>query len=105
MIALAIMCLLSVAAVGLRALPRPAAELIVDALYWLAQRAYAAAVSGDRALVAYRSTRRQAERETVREYQSLATHSAEFQALAAGAAENETTGAAGASGCPSMEVA
>jgi hypothetical protein len=49
-------------------------------------------VAADRALVAYRTTRRQAERDTVREYRGLA----------AGA---ETKGAAVASGCPAEEVA
>ncbi len=76
-----------VAAVGLRALPRlrhrPAAEILVDLLYRRAQRAYASAVAADRALVAYRTTRRQAERDTVREYCGLAANSAEPETPAA----------------------
>ena len=54
MIAAASLCLLIVAAVGLRALPRPLAEILVDALHRRAHRARAQAVAADRALVAYR---------------------------------------------------
>jgi hypothetical protein len=96
------LCTVAVAAVGLRALPRPAAEYIVDVLYALAQRAYAAAVAADRGLVAYRMTKRQAIRDTVMEYERLAANSAPNWTAAAGAAE--TTGAADASGCPEMGV-
>lgn len=55
MIILASICLLLVAAVGLRALPRPPAEIIVDALYGAAQRVYALACAADAALVRYRT--------------------------------------------------
>lgn len=54
MIVLAILCLTGVAGVGLRALPRPPAEIIVDALYRSAMRAAARAVAADQALVSYR---------------------------------------------------
>lgn len=55
MIAAAVLCVVLVAAVGLRALPRPLAEIIVDALHRRAHRARAQAVAADRALVAYRT--------------------------------------------------
>ncbi len=102
MILVATLLTLVVLGVGVRALPRPLAEMLVDLLYAAAQRAYASAVAADRALVAYRTTRRQAERDTVREYRGLAANSAEPETPAAGA---ETAGAADASGCPAMEVA
>lgn len=57
MIAAAVLCAVLVAAVGLRALPRPLAEILVDALYGAAQRAYALACAADRALVRYRTVR------------------------------------------------
>lgn len=76
MISAATICGLLVLGVCLRllpqVLPRPAAELAVDALYAIAQRCYAGACAADRALVAYRTTRRQAEVDTVREYRRLA---------------------------------
>jgi hypothetical protein len=43
-----------VVAVGLRALPRPAAEMLVDYLYRAAMRSAARAVAVDRAVVTYR---------------------------------------------------
>lgn len=46
-----------VVAVGLRALPRPAAEMLVDGLYTAAQRMYASARAADAGLVKYRTVR------------------------------------------------
>lgn len=54
MLILASFCCVIVAVVGLRALPRPLAEIVVDALYRSAMRASARAVAADQALVAYR---------------------------------------------------
>jgi hypothetical protein len=54
MILAAAICMVLVVAVGLRALPRPAAEMVVDMLYRRAMRASAQAVAADRALCAYR---------------------------------------------------
>ena len=45
-----------VVAVGLRALPRPAAEMLVDLLYRSAVRALARAEAVDKGLVAYRQS-------------------------------------------------
>ncbi len=93
MILIASICLFLVAAVGLRALPRPLSEILVDGLYVIAQRAYAGAVAADRALVAYRTTHAQAVRDTHQEYRSLA----------ASAETNERAGVASVG--PELEVA
>ena len=57
MIVIAVVCLVAVVAVGLRALPRPAAEMVVDALYTAAQVLYASANAADAGLVRYRTVR------------------------------------------------
>ena len=57
MIFVAVVCLIAVVAVGLRALPRPAAEMVVDALYRAAQTAYATACAADTGLLRYRTVR------------------------------------------------
>ena len=57
MLIAAVVLSIIVTAVGLRALPRSLAEILVDALYAAAQRAYALACAADAALVRYRTVR------------------------------------------------